>query len=224
MNQTTVNSVFTVEQLGKAIDAIISRTSSQSAIVEATEPLLTRFLATASDATIPEEYCTVTDKGAGDREGLTRDQQIMREAKVSRLYRGADGKFTIMATVWPVGARTGAHDHAGTWVVEGAYRNKLLLKKFKRLDDRAKPGHAELVEVESHVIKPGDVGHVRSPDREIHEVSNPYDVPAVTVNIYGSADPVHEVCQYFNLEDHTVQSFAPFDVPYYDDVIASRTA
>jgi 3-mercaptopropionate dioxygenase len=224
MNQINVDSVYTVEQLGKDIDAIVARAASQIDIVEAAQPLLARFLASASDATIPEVYCTVTDQGAGDKEGLTRDQQIMREAKVSRLYRGAGGKFTIMATVWPVGARTGAHDHAGTWVVEGIYRNNLFLRKFKRLDDGTKPGHAELVEVESHVIKPGEVGHVRSPDREIHDVSNPYDLPAVTVNIYGSADPVHEECQYFNLEDRTVRSFAPFDVAYYDDVIANRAA
>src|SRR4030095_11916 len=164
---------YTLEQLAGDIEALVAREHAHKRIVTAAEPLLARFLAAG---TLPEEYC---------RPAAGRVATEHQDFTVYRLHRGPRDCFNIMVAIWPAGGTSGVHDHAGKWVVEGVYRNKLHTIRYKRQDDKSRPGYAELRESVALDLQPGDVAHVLSPNEEIHDFINPTKTPAVSVHIYG---------------------------------------
>ena len=109
-----------------------------------------------------------------------------------------------MVAIWPSGGSSGVHDHAGKWVVEGVYRNKLHTIRYKRTDNKSQPGHAELRESIALDLHPGDVAHVLSPNEEIHDFINPTQTPTVSVHIYGG-DISTEALNYSNPQAKTVE-------------------
>ncbi len=175
---------YTLEQLAADMEELVAREREHARIVAAAEPLLARFL-TAD--TLPEEYCRpATGRVATEHQDFT----------VYRLHRGPQDCFNIMVAIWPAGGTSGVHDHAGKWVVEGVYRNKLRTVRYKRLDDGSRPGYAELRETVALDLNPGDVAHVLSPNQEIHDFINTTDKPVVSVHIYGG-DISTETLNYF---------------------------
>lgn len=186
---------YTVEDLAADVEAIAARETEQAKLVPQIEPLLARFLAAE---TLPERYCQpAAGRVASDHQDFT----------LYRVYRGADDRFNIMAAIWPAGGGTGVHDHAGNWVVEGVYRNKLHTIRYQRQDDESQPGHAELRETEAVDILPGDVAHVQYPDECIHDFINQTEEPAVSVHIYGG-EITQETLNYFDPEKKTVELVA----------------
>ena len=129
---------------------------------------------------------------------------LHQDFTVYRLYRGPQDCFNIMVAIWPSGGSSGVHDHAGKWVVEGVYRNKLHTIRYKRQDDKSRPGYAELRESVALDLQPGDVAHVLSPNEEIHDFINPTKTPTVSVHIYGG-DISTETLNYFNPQAKTVE-------------------
>ena len=144
---------YTVEQLAADVEAIVTREREHAQIVPAVEPLLARLL---TAQTLPDQYCRPAEgRVATEHQDFT----------VYRLYRGPKDCFNIMVAIWPSGGSSGIHDHAGKWVVEGVYRNKLHTIRYKRTDNKSQPGHAELRESIALDLHPGDVAHVLSPQR-----------------------------------------------------------
>lgn len=186
---------YTVEELASDVEAIMARETEHANIVSRTEPLLARFL---SARTLPEEYCTpATDRVASDH----------KDFSLYRLYKGVDQRFNIMSAIWPAGGSSGVHDHAGKWVVEGVYRNKLHTVRYKRQDDGSQTGQAELTESMALDMHPGDVAHVLYPNEAVHDFINPTQEPTVSVHIYGG-DITTETLNYFDPAANTVESVA----------------
>src|SRR5262245_48893437 len=180
------------EQLAADVESIVAREREHARIVPAVEPLLSRFL---SAQTLPEQYCRPAEgRVATEHQDFT----------VYRLHRGPNDCFNIMVAIWPAGGSSGVHDHAGKWVVEGVYRNKLHTIRYKRLDDKSQPGHVQLRESVALDLHPGDVAHVLSPHEEIHDFINPSKEPTVSVHIYGG-DISKETLNYFNPAANTVE-------------------
>src|SRR3977135_2702604 len=120
---------YTLEQLTVDMEELLAREREHAHIVAAAEPLLTRFL---TAGTLPGEYCQpAAGRVATEHQDFT----------VYRLHRGPQDCFNIMVAIWPAGGTSGVHDHAGKWVVEGVYRNKLHTIRYKRLDDESWPGY-----------------------------------------------------------------------------------
>jgi predicted metal-dependent enzyme (double-stranded beta helix superfamily) len=183
---------YTWEQLAIDVETVVAREREHAKIVPAVEPLLARFL---SAQTLPEQYCRPAEgRVATEHQDFT----------VYRLHRGPKDCFNIMVAIWPAGGSSGVHDHAGKWVVEGVYRNKLHTIRYKRLDDKSQPGYAQLRESVALDLHPGAVAHVLSPNEEIHDFINPSKEPTVSVHIYGG-DISQETLNYFNPAANTVE-------------------
>ena len=186
---------YSVADLAADVEAVVAREAEQARLVPQLEPLLARFLAAG---TLPEQYCQpAAGRVASDHQDFT----------LYRVYRGANDRFNIMAAIWPPGSGTGVHDHAGNWVVEGVYRNKLHTIRYTRQDDESQPGHAELRETKALDIFPGDVAHVQYPDEFIHDFINQTGEPAVSVHIYGG-DITQETLNYFDPANKTIELVA----------------
>jgi predicted metal-dependent enzyme (double-stranded beta helix superfamily) len=185
------DTAYTLEQLATDMEAIVAREREHARVVAAAEPLLVRFLAAG---TLPEQYC---------RPAEGRVATAHQDFTVYRLHRGPQDCFNIMVAIWPPEGSSGVHDHAGKWVVEGVYRNKLHTVRYQRLDDGSQPGHAELRETVALDLHPGDVAHVLSPNEEIHNFMNTTSEPVVSVHIYGG-DISKETLNYFDPVAKTV--------------------
>ena len=186
---------YTVEDLGADVEAIVASETKHTKLVPQIEPLLARFLAAE---TLPERYCQAAEgRVATDHQDFT----------MYRVYRGANDRFSILAAIWPAGGGTGVHDHAGNWVVEGVYRNKLHTIRYQRQDDESQSGHAELRETKALDLLPGDVAHVQYPDEFIHDFTNQTEELTVSVHIYGG-DITKETLNYFDPANKTVEVVA----------------
>jgi hypothetical protein len=51
--------------------------------------------------------------------------------------------------------KSSVHDHGPCWVVYGNYRNPTRMRRWRRLDDGARPGHAELELQREFLNEPG---------------------------------------------------------------------
>lgn len=186
---------YTVDIFAADVEAVVARESEQAKLIPQLEPLLARFLAAE---TLPEQYChAAAGRVVSDHQDFT----------LYRLYRGTNDRFNIMAAIWPAGGGTGVHDHAGNWVVEGVYRNKLHTIRYTRQDDESQPGQAELRETMTLDMAPGEVAHVQYPDQYIHDFINPTQEPTVSVHIYGG-DITQETLNYFDPANNTVEKVA----------------
>jgi len=93
------------------------------------------------------------------------------------LYRPADHAFSIVSFVWNAGQGSPIHDH-GTWGVIGQYEGEEEEIRFRITDNR-------LVRIGVSIAQPGNVSHVYPPARDIHQIFNRSDRPAISIHIYG---------------------------------------
>jgi len=93
------------------------------------------------------------------------------------LYRPADYAFSVVSFVWNPGQGSPIHDH-GTWGVIGQYEGEEEESRFRIVHDR-------LERIGVVVARPGDVGHVYPPSRDIHQIVNRTAKPTVSIHIYG---------------------------------------
>jgi predicted metal-dependent enzyme (double-stranded beta helix superfamily) len=98
------------------------------------------------------------------------------------LYEEADHTLAIFAGAWLPGRGAPPHNH-GTWAVVagvvGTERNTL----WTRVDNRTRPGHAELSKEGDRMLGPGDV-LLLQPD-SIHSVVNETESVTVSLHVYG---------------------------------------
>jgi predicted metal-dependent enzyme (double-stranded beta helix superfamily) len=98
------------------------------------------------------------------------------------LYRG-DGLF-VSAVVWGPGDYVGPHDHQ-TWGMIGVMGNAIQETRYRRVDDRDRPGYAKLETDRSTLVKPGDVSLLVPEVDEIHRMDNFSDRSTVEIHVYG---------------------------------------
>lgn len=129
---------------------------------------------------------SLAQRAAAHRHEWLRPEMCRPDAEqgfgVCLLHEEADHQLAVFVASWLPKRGALPHDH-GTWAVvaglDGAERNAF----WKRLDDRSRPGHAEIVKVGEHTLRPGDV--VAMPSGAIHSVSNDGDRIALSLHIYG---------------------------------------
>jgi predicted metal-dependent enzyme (double-stranded beta helix superfamily) len=98
------------------------------------------------------------------------------------LHEEADHALTVFVATWLPGRGAPPHDH-GTWAVvagiEGVERNTF----WRRIDDRSRPGHAELEPAGEKALGPGAA--VALPAGTIHSVRNDTPLTTVSLHVYG---------------------------------------
>ncbi len=101
----------------------------------------------------------------------------------TRLQRHAE--FEIVAMLWAPGSRSPIHDHGDSrcWVV--MLDGKLDVENFERLDD-GRNAVAELRALVPSRLTPGAIDR-RSGPKELHRVSNPFERPAYSLQLYAAA-------------------------------------
>lgn len=99
------------------------------------------------------------------------------------LYRRGTA-LSVIAFCWGAGKGTPIHDHL-SWGVLGFVDGLEKETRFKRLDDGSDPNRARLEEVGAYLTKAGETSHITTPQRDVHRVENPGDIPSVSIHIYG---------------------------------------
>ena len=98
------------------------------------------------------------------------------------LHEESDHALAVFVVTWLPGRSTAPHDH-GTWAViaglEGTERNAL----WERLDDRTRPGHADVRRTGERTVGPGEL--ILLPSGSIHSVVNDTDAVTVSLHAYG---------------------------------------
>jgi predicted metal-dependent enzyme (double-stranded beta helix superfamily) len=123
------------------------------------------------------------------------------------LYRSPDRSFQILCYIWGPYLSDTAHDH-GSWGIIGSFVKPIGERKYRRLDDGKKEGYAELKEVSSQVLKPGETTSVLPLNNGIHRMENRSGDVAVTINVYGRSIRKGYI-QFFYPEDKTVTKVYP---------------
>jgi predicted metal-dependent enzyme (double-stranded beta helix superfamily) len=100
------------------------------------------------------------------------------------LHRSSDRSFLVLCYIWDPGLIDAIHDH-GSWGIIGSFVQSIRERKYMRVDDGKKEGYAELEEVSSIVLNPGETTYVLPLDKGIHRMGNFGSNMAVTINVYG---------------------------------------
>jgi predicted metal-dependent enzyme (double-stranded beta helix superfamily) len=135
-------------------------------ILKRVRPLAERIAASSGSWLQEAHYEVSPDQGFG----------------VRVLHEEPDHTLAIFVVSWLPGRGTPAHDH-GTWAVVagvvGAEHNEF----YERVDDRSRPGHAELKKTGDKTFGPEDVLAMRA--GVIHAVWNRTEAKSVSLHIYG---------------------------------------
>ena len=100
------------------------------------------------------------------------------------LHRSSDRSFHVLCYIWDPGLSDAIHDH-GSWGIIGSFVQPIGERKYMRMDDGKKEGYAELEEVSSIVLNPGETTYVLPLNKGIHRMENFGSDMAVTINVYG---------------------------------------
>lgn len=146
---------------------------------------------------------------ANDTGFLTKPEMEEGERHYARhmVFVDRHRRFVVMSSVWRPGQGTPVHDH-GTWGIMGILKGELRVTNYLRMDDRSKPGFAELREASGLVSTQGGVTYVLPPNEEIHKVENVSEENAYGLHVYGK-DIVE--C---NMYDLTRKSYRPYSLEY----------
>ncbi len=94
--------------------------------------------------------------------GVRRDANHIENSQ----YLYYDGKFHITIDQYPKGMTVPPHDH-GVWEALAMYRGRVKHTVYRRIDNGAVLGHAELEVVDDRVLVQNDIAFV-VPPTEIH--------------------------------------------------------
>ena len=98
------------------------------------------------------------------------------------------------------GGKSAPHDHGPCWVVYGAYRNGTRMRRWRRLDDGSRPGHADLVLQEEFLNEPGHAAVFAVGD--IHSIA--YGDDTFFIRVTGG-DVESKETHRFDVEQKTVE-------------------
>jgi predicted metal-dependent enzyme (double-stranded beta helix superfamily) len=125
-------------------------------------------------------------RAAARRHDWLRPQMCRPDAEqgfgICVVHEEDDHTLAVFVASWLPRRGTPPHDH-GTWAVvaglEGRERNTF----WRRLDDRGRPGQAQIVRAGERSFGPGDV--LAMPAGSIHSVCNDTDRISTSLHIYG---------------------------------------
>jgi predicted metal-dependent enzyme (double-stranded beta helix superfamily) len=96
------------------------------------------------------------------------------------LHVDPDGRFHVLAVVFPEGTSSGVHHH-GCWGVIGYLRGGDEETRYRPVRDEG--DRAELEEASRHVWHQGDVTYLLPPDEGWHRVRNPGPGDGVSIHV-----------------------------------------
>ncbi len=185
-----------LDQFSLQMQAIIDGGSDREKLIDGVRDLVSQLAATT------DWLRESLEKLLFDREFLNRQTNSIWPNEVS-LMRGPGGEFAAFAYVWEPGSADVVHDH-GAWGVVGGVLNRFEERKYRRLDDGSRQGHAELTETAHLVVGPGETTFVLPLDEGIHRMENPTEDLAISINVYGR--PAHRgYVRFFDIEKQTVR-------------------
>ncbi len=123
------------------------------------------------------------------------------------LHRHPDRSFQVICYIWGPYLSDTAHDH-GSWGIIGSFTSPVGERKYRRLDDGKKEGYAELEEISSKVLQPGEFTGVLPLNKGIHRMENRSSDVAITLNVYGRSIRKGFI-QFFYPEDKAVARVYP---------------
>ena len=157
---------YSIAELVGDLKQICAQTSDERDILRRARPLALRA-ARAKDLWLkPHMYEADREQGFG----------------VHLLHEEPDHTLAIFAVSWLPGRGTPPHDH-GTWALVAGVDGPEMNRFFERIDDRSRPGHAQLKKVGEKVFDEGEV--VAMPTGGIHLVWNETDKVTLSLHIYG---------------------------------------
>lgn len=155
-----------IGQLVAELKHICAESKDERDILSRARPLARRAALSKADWFEARMYQADPDQGFG----------------VYLLHEESDHTLAVFAVSWLPNRGTTPHDH-GTWAlvagVDGPEKNEF----FKRVDDRSRPGYAELEKIGEKVFEVGKV--IAMPAGAIHSVWNDTDKVTVSLHIYG---------------------------------------
>jgi predicted metal-dependent enzyme (double-stranded beta helix superfamily) len=156
---------YTLQNFVADLRRITADSQDEQAILSQVRPLAKR--AALSKGWLTEKlYAADSEQGYG----------------VNVLHDGPDHTLFIAAVSWLPGRGALPHDH-GTWAVvigvDGPERNTF----WERVDDRSRPGYAELKQIGDKICDVGDV--VALPTGAIHGVLNQTERTTLSFHVYG---------------------------------------
>jgi predicted metal-dependent enzyme (double-stranded beta helix superfamily) len=147
--------------------------------VEPVEPVLRRFVEDFRNVVAREGGGPgLLDALRGPTEELLRDPSWITEefrrpvpgtTATWAVYRSQAPDLCIFTMVVPPGEMTKVHNHLTSgWV--GLVQGGQIERMFRRVDDGARPGHAELALVSAEEVSLGELTPLQYPDQDIHQV------------------------------------------------------
>ena len=155
------------------LEGVVERERDQWKIVAAVEPLLQQLIASADKSWIKDKYRRPPEGKTGVAAGYGQ----------YCLYRRGTG-LSVIAFCWGPGKGTPIHDHLA-WGALGFIDGLEKETRYKRLDDGTDEKRAELKEIGVYFTKTGETSHLVSPQRDVHKVENPGEIPSVSIHVYG---------------------------------------
>ena len=160
------SSAYTLQRFVGDLRAITLGNADERQILTRVQPLMSQ-VALSKEWLLPRHYEALEEQGNG----------------VHLLHEEPDHTLAIVAVCWLPGRETPPHNH-GTWAVvagvEGSERNVL----WRRRDDGARAGYAELEKTGEKVIGVSDL--LAMPTGTIHSVANDTMEITLTLHVYGS--------------------------------------
>ena len=98
------------------------------------------------------------------------------------LYRAEDGSLCLFSLVVPVGAATPVHDHLA-WGLVGIYRGRQDETVYRRLDNGADEGRADLEVAKRQELGRGEFYALLPPIDDIHYVRTISDTPSISIHL-----------------------------------------
>jgi predicted metal-dependent enzyme (double-stranded beta helix superfamily) len=161
MKQTT----YTLEQLVGDMRRIRAGGAGEQETIAALRPLVRQF-ALSGHWREPRHLQADREQGFG----------------VHLLHEEPDHSLAVLAASWLPKRGAPPHDH-GVWAIvvgiEGVERNAF----YERVDDRSRPGYAELRPIGEQELGPGEV--LAMPAGTIHSVTNDSDAVSLSLHVYG---------------------------------------
>jgi predicted metal-dependent enzyme (double-stranded beta helix superfamily) len=182
-----LRSRYTISQLVADLRRVSGGCSRESDVLSAVRPLAQRAAA-SRDLWLEERFFEVDST-----QGFT----------AYRLHAEPDGGLIVVAQSWLPQRGAPPHDH-GTWGVIAGVHGPEKNEFYERIDDRSRPGYAELRRIGEKVVQAGEV--LCMPTGLIHSVLNESNEVSVSLHIYGR-DLNTTGRSQFDLEAKTMRPF-----------------
>lgn len=157
---------YSIDQLLAELKHIRAELNDERDILSRARPLARRAALSKANWLEDHMYDANPDQGFG----------------VYLLHEERDHTLAVFAVSWLPNRGTPPHDH-GTWALVAGVDGRETNEFFERVDDRSRPGYAELKKIGTKSFGVGEVAAM--PTGTIHAVWNETDKITVSLHIYG---------------------------------------